>query len=137
MLLFRSALIVGGGAPEIEVSRQLSHYAQTLSGMEAYCFQAYAEALEVIPTTLAENAGLNPISIVTELRNRHANGEKTAGINVRKGLISDIREENVLQPLLVSTSAVELATETVGLLLKIDDYSPVSQVFPRSLRNVC
>lgn len=80
----------------------------------------------MIPTTLAENAGLNPISIVTELRNRHANGEKTAGINVRKGLISDIREENVLQPLLVSTSAVELATETVCLLLKIDDYSPVS-----------
>lgn len=125
MAFFR-ALIVGGGAPEIEVSRQLSQYAQTLSGMEAYCFQAYSEALEVIPTTLAENAGLNPISIVTELRNRHANGEKTAGINVRKGLISDIREENVLQPLLVSTSAVELATETVCLLLKIDDYSPVS-----------
>lgn len=123
-LVKKRALIVGGGAPEIEVSRQLSHHAQTLSGMEAYCFQAYAEALEVIPTTLAENAGLNPISIVTELRNRHANGEKTAGINVRKGLISDIREENVLQPLLVSTSAVELATETVGLLLKIDDYSP-------------
>jgi T-complex protein 1 subunit delta len=124
-----SALIVGGGAPEIEVSRQLSQYAQTLKGMEAYCFQAYAEALEVIPTTLAENAGLNPISIVTELRNRHALGEKTAGINVRKGLISDIREENVLQPLLVSTSAVELATETVGLLLKIDDYSPVGPEF--------
>jgi T-complex protein 1 subunit delta len=52
--------------------------------MEAYCFQAFAEALEVIPTTLAENAGLNPIAIVTELRNRHANGEITAGINVRK-----------------------------------------------------
>lgn len=52
--------------------------------MEAYCFQAYAEALEVIPTTLAENAGLNPIAIVTELRNRHALGERTAGINVRK-----------------------------------------------------
>ena len=87
--------------------------------MEAYCFHAYAEALEVIPTTLAENAGLNPISIVTELRNRHAQGEKNAGINVRKGLISDIREENVLQPLLVSTSAIELSTETVGLLLKV------------------
>jgi chaperonin GroEL (HSP60 family) len=52
--------------------------------MEAYCFQAYADALEVIPTTLAENAGLNPIAIVTELRNRHALGEKNAGINVRK-----------------------------------------------------
>ncbi len=52
--------------------------------MEAYCIQAYAEALEVIPTTLAENAGLNPIAIVTELRNRHALGERNAGINIRK-----------------------------------------------------
>lgn len=62
--------------------------------MEAYCFQAYADALEVIPTTLAENAGLNPIAIVTELRNRHALGEKNAGINVRKvrlTLLSDYK----------------------------------------------
>lgn len=59
-------------------------YSHTLSGMEQYCFRAFAEALEVIPFTLAENAGLNPISTVTELRNRHAQGEKTAGINVRK-----------------------------------------------------
>jgi T-complex protein 1 subunit delta len=51
--------------------------------MEAYCFQAYADALEIIPTTLAENAGMNPIAIVTELRNRHALGERNAGINVR------------------------------------------------------
>lgn len=116
------ALIAGGGAPEIHVSRLLSQYAQTLTGMAAYCFQAYADALEIIPTTLAENAGLNPISIVTELRNRHAKGERNAGINVRKGLISNILEENVVQPLLVSTSAVELATETVSLLLKVDDY---------------
>lgn len=79
-----SALIAGGGAPEIHISRLLSQYAQTLKGMESYCFQAYADALEVIPTTLAENAGLNPIAIVTELRNRHALGEKNAGINVRK-----------------------------------------------------
>lgn len=64
------ALIGGGGAPEIHVSRMLFQYAQSLKGMEAYCFQAYADALEVIPTTLAENAGLNPIAIVTELRNR-------------------------------------------------------------------
>jgi chaperonin GroEL (HSP60 family) len=79
-----SALIGGGGAPEIHVSRLLSQYSQSLKGMEAYCFQAYADALEVIPTTLAENAGLNPIAIVTELRNRHALGERSAGINVRK-----------------------------------------------------
>jgi T-complex protein 1 subunit delta len=78
------ALIGGGGAPEIHVSRLLSQYSHSLKGMEAYCFQAYADALEVIPTTLAENAGLNPIAIVTELRNRHALGEHNAGINVRK-----------------------------------------------------
>ncbi|KAF9075183.1 T-complex protein 1 [Rhodocollybia butyracea] len=114
-LVKKRALIGGGGAPEIHVSRMLSQDG-------AYCFQAYADALEVIPTTLAENAGLNPIAIVTELRNRHALGERNAGINVRKGLISNILEEDVVQPLLVSTSAVELATETVCLLLKIDDY---------------
>ena len=115
-------MIAGGGAPEIHVSRLLSQYAQSLKGIEAYCFQAYADALEVIPTTLAENAGLNPIAIVTELRNRHAHGEKNAGINMRRGMISNILEEDVVQPLLVSTSALELATETVCLLLKIDDY---------------
>ncbi|KAL5532639.1 CCT4 [Sanghuangporus sanghuang] len=121
-LVKKRALIAGGGAPEIHVSRALSQYAHTLKGMEAYCFQAYADALEVIPTTLAENAGMNPIAIVTELRNRHALGERNAGINVRTGLISNILEEDVVQPLLVSTSALELATETVGLLLRIDDY---------------
>ena len=83
--------------------------------------QAYAEALEVIPYTLSENAGLNPIQTVTELRNRHANGEKDAGINVRRGGISDMGQENVVQPLLVSVSALKLATETVRSILKIDD----------------
>jgi len=75
----------------------------------------------VIPSTLAENAGLNPISTVTELRNRHAQGDKMAGINVRKGGISNILEELVVQPLLVSISALTLATETVRSILKIDD----------------
>ncbi|KAI8909752.1 chaperonin Cpn60/TCP-1 family [Gorgonomyces haynaldii] len=120
-LVKKRALIAGGGAPEIEVSRKLMEYAKTRKGMEAYCFEAFAEALEVIPTTLAENAGLNPISIVTELRNRHAKGEVTAGINVRKGTISNILEENVIQPLLVCTSAIELAAETVKMIMKIDD----------------
>ncbi|KAF6764062.1 t-complex protein 1 [Ephemerocybe angulata] len=101
-LVKKRALIGGGGAPEIHVSRLLSQHAQSLKGMEAYCFQAYADALE--------------------LRNRHALGERNAGINVRKGLISNILEEEVVQPLLVTTSAIELATETVCLLLKIDDY---------------
>jgi T-complex protein 1 subunit delta len=91
--LTKRALIGGGGAPEIHVSRLLSQYAQSLKGMEAYCFQAYADALEVIPTTLAENAGLNPIAIVTELRNRHALGDRNAGINVRT--VSDCSLESL------------------------------------------
>lgn len=120
-LVKERALIAGGGAPEIELAIRLAEYANTLSGMEQYCFRAFAEALEVIPYTLSENAGLNPIATVTELRNKHAHGEYTAGINVRKGIISDILEENVVQPLLISTSAIQLASETVRSILKIDD----------------
>lgn len=99
--------------------------------------------MEIIPYTLAENAGLNPIRIVTgkallgmlcfvrclprlrvlaELRKQHAEGHKYAGINVRKGTISDLKEEGVEQPLLVSISALTLATETVRMILKCDDY---------------
>ena len=74
-----------------------------------------------MPYTLAENAGLSPIMIVTELRAQHSLGNTCAGINVRKGHVSDITEENVLQPLLVSQSAISLATETVRSILKIDD----------------
>jgi T-complex protein 1 subunit delta len=82
---------------------------------------AFAEAMEVVPYTLAENAGLDAIQVVTELRNRHNAGETAAGINVRKGKVTNILEENVLVPLLVNTSAINLATECVRLILKIDD----------------
>lgn len=74
------------------MSIKLAEHARTLTGMEAYCVRAFAEALEVIPYTLSENAGLNPIATVTELRNRHAKGETTAGINVRK-----VRSGNSIQ----------------------------------------
>ncbi|GJV97650.1 T-complex protein 1 subunit delta [Tanacetum coccineum] len=120
-LVNKKFLIAGGGAPEIELSRQLGAWSKVLHGMESYCVKSFAEALEVVPYTLAENAGLNPITIVTELRNRHAQGEINAGINVRKGQITNILEENVVQPLLVSTSAITLATECVRMILKIDD----------------
>lgn len=104
---------------------QLSNWAKTLLGMESYCVKAFAEALEVVPYTLAENAGLNPIQMVTELRNMHSKGNKYAGINVKKGGISNMNDDNVLQPLLVTTSALTLATETVRMILKIDDIVPV------------
>lgn len=120
-LVKKKFIIAGGGAPETELSLNLMQFANGLVGADAYCFKAFAEALEVIPYTLAENAGLNPISTVTELRNRHAQGEVAAGINVRKGTITNILDENVMQPLLVSTSAITLASETVVSILKIDD----------------
>ena len=121
----KRALIVGGGAPETEVALKLTEWANTLTGMSSVCTRAFAEALEVIPYTLAENAGLYPIHIVTELRKRHAEGCSTAGINVRSGCISDLLKEDVRQPLLVSTSAIALATETVRMILKVDDIVPV------------
>jgi len=120
-LVRKKALIAGGGAPEIELALKLAALADKLEGLDAICIKAYANALEVVPFTLAENAGLNPIQTVTELRNRHAKGETSAGINVRKGIITDILEEHVVQPLLVSISAINLATETVRSILKIDD----------------
>jgi T-complex protein 1 subunit delta len=120
-LVKKRFMLVGGGAPEIEMSLQIGKYSKEVSGVESYCLRAFAEALEIIPYTLAENAGLNPISIVTELRNKHIQGEINTGINVKKGIVSDILKENVLQPLLVSTSAINLATETVNMILKIDD----------------
>ena len=120
-LVKKRALVPGGGAPEMEMSQKLMEYSRELVGAESICIRSFAEALEIVPYTLAENAGLNPINIVTELRNRHVRGDKYAGINVRRGNVSNMIEENVLQPLLVSLSALNLATECVRMILKIDD----------------
>lgn len=121
-LVKKRALIAGGGAPEIEVAHRLSMRSRELSGTESICWKAFADAMEVIPTTLAENAGLNSIKVVTDLRHRHAQGEQNAGVSIRSGGVKDnITEERVLQPLLVSTSAIELAAETVKMILRIDD----------------
>lgn len=120
-LVHKQYIIPGGGAPETEVSVALSKLAKETTGMVAYCIEAYAEALNVIPYTLAENAGLQPVEIVTELRRRHAAGESGAGINVKKGAVTNISDENVVMPLLVFSSALSLATECVRQLLKIDD----------------
>lgn len=83
--------------------------------------KAYGEALELIPYTLAENAGLDPILFVTELRNRHTDGQRYAGLNIRKSTIMNMEDTEVVQPTLVSTSALTLATECVRMILKIDD----------------
>jgi len=114
-------LIAGGGAPEIEVSRVLMQESRGLSGTESFCWKEFAEALEVVPVTLAENAGLNGIDVVTDLRNRHEEGQKNAGVSTRRGAATNIRDEHVLQPVLVNTSAISLAAECVKSILRIDD----------------
>mmetsp|Transcript_4094 Transcript_4094/g.11961 ORF Transcript_4094/g.11961 Transcript_4094/m.11961 type:complete len:534 (-) Transcript_4094:609-2210(-) len=120
-LVKKKALIPGGGAPEMEVAQKLLQWSRTLGGINAVCIEHYAEALELVPYTLAENAGMHAVEIVTKLRAAHAAGEKFAGINVKKSIISNMHEEKVVQPLLVSTSSFKMATETVRMILKIDD----------------
>lgn len=119
-LVKRRYLLAGGGAPEVEVAMRLEQLADTLTGKESFCVRAFAAALDVIPTTLAENAGHNPISVLTELRARHRQGERFAGVTAKKG-VANMWEENVVQPLLVTSSTMQLATECVRMILKIDD----------------
>jgi T-complex protein 1 delta subunit len=120
-IVHKGFLLPGGGAPEAEVSVALGQQSKSMTGMQAYCVAAYANALDVVPYTLAENAGLNAVEIVTELRRRHAAGESDAGINVRKGAVTNISDESVVMPYLVFSSALSLATEQVRALLRIDD----------------
>jgi len=114
-------MIPGGGAPETQLSVLLTEYAETLGGAQSYCIRKFAEALEVIPYTLAENAGLNPIKVVTKLRKAHSLKESTMGIDIKKGDVADMLKAGVIQPLLVNISAINLAVEFVRMILKVDD----------------
>jgi len=120
-LVKKKAVLIGGGASEIEISLRIAEYAKSIHGVEQQCFRVFAEAFEIIPFTLAENAGLNPVDVVTNLRASHVQGNKTWGINVVKGEITDLTNENVLEPALVKLSAIKLAVEAVIMILKIDD----------------
>eukprot|EP00994_Dinema_validum_P005595 NODE_375_length_1787_cov_81.434983_g276_i0.p1 GENE.NODE_375_length_1787_cov_81.434983_g276_i0~~NODE_375_length_1787_cov_81.434983_g276_i0.p1 ORF type:complete len:558 (+),score=167.91 NODE_375_length_1787_cov_81.434983_g276_i0:64-1674(+) len=118
--LVKSNYIVrGGGAPEMEVSVQLRKWAQTLEGVASVCARAFGEALEVIPEMLALNAGLDPVTICTQLRKLHYDGKKLAGIDVRKGCI--VENSTITVPLLVLSAMIQHATETVLMILRIDD----------------
>jgi len=114
-------IVAGGGAPELEVSRFLKKYAETLPGREQLAVKSFAEALEAIPTTLTENAGLDPIDILSELRARHEKGETWIGIEVTSGKVRDMAEAGVFEPLAVKKQIVKSATEAASMILKIDD----------------
>jgi len=114
-------ILAGGGAPELEVSRMLRKYAETLPGREQLAVRSFAEALEAIPITLTENAGLDPIDVLSELRARHENGEKWAGIEVLSGKVQEMTEAGVFEPLAVKKQIIKSATEAASMILKIDD----------------
>ena len=120
-LVKKRFLVPGGAAVEMEVSQKLQAHSREIFGTDSYCVRQYGECLELIPYTLAENAGLDPISFVTELRNKHIQGNKYDGLNIKRNKIMNMLDDNVIQPSLVSLSALTLATECVRMILKIDD----------------
>ncbi len=114
-------VLAGGGAPEVGLSLALRDYADSVGGREQLAVEAFADALEVIPRTLAENAGLDPIDSLVELRSAHDGGDTAAGLDAYTGDTIDMAEEGVYEPLRVKTQAIESATEAAVMLLRIDD----------------
>jgi len=114
-------IVPGGGAPEIEVASKLRDYAKTVGGREQLAIEAFADALEVIPRALAENAGLDPIDMLVDLRSRHEKEGPNYGLNVYKGEAVDMLKEGVVEPLRVKTQAIASASEVAVMILRIDD----------------
>ncbi len=114
-------IVPGGGASAEEIALRLRDEAAKVGGREQLAFESFAEALEAIPRTLAENAGLDPIDILIELRKSHKAGKKTAGVNVTSGKIEDMYADNVVEPIRVGRQAIESATEAAVMVLRIDD----------------
>jgi len=118
----KTGLVVpGGGAIEIELARRLRHFGQSLSGREQLAIEEFADALEFIPITLAENAGMDPIDILTELRSRHDSGEKNAGLNLFNNKIENVLEAKIIEPYKIKNQAINSASEVAIMILRIDD----------------
>lgn len=115
------AVLTGGGSVLAALSRDLRAYAESIGGREQMAIEAFASALEIIPRTLAENAGLDPVTTIIELRKSHADGKVHSGINVEEGGVMDMFEANVLEPQRVVEQAIQSATETAIMILRIDD----------------
>jgi archaeal chaperonin len=114
-------IVAGAGAPEVELAMQMRKYAETLSGREQLAVHSFADSMEIIPRTLIENAGLDPIDIMTELKSAHAKKQKWAGVDVFTGKITDSWQNGVLEPLKIKTQAVSSASEVATMILRIDD----------------
>ena len=114
-------IVAGGGAPEIEVYKELRKYAASLGGREQLAVNAFADAMESIPRTLAENAGLDPIDILVNIKAAHEDGQIWAGVDVNSGKIVDMLKMHVVEPLKVKTQAIKSASEVSIMILRIDD----------------
>jgi thermosome len=114
-------LVTGGGSAASELALKLRDYAASVGGREQIAIDAFASAMEVIPTALAENAGLDPIDVLIEMRQAHKSGKKYAGINVFTGKVVDMKKEKVLEPIRVGKQAISSATDAAVMILRIDD----------------
>lgn len=121
-------IVPGGGAPEAEVARELRKYAETLKGREQLAVNAFADALEIIPRSLAENGGLDPIDTLVSLRAEHEHGHIQMGVNVFDGGVTDMLKAGVVEPLKVKTQALKSAAEAAEMILRIDDVISASKL---------
>ena len=113
--------VAGGGAAEIELALRLRDYAASIGGREQLAIQAFADAVEIVPRALAENAGLDPIDMLVALRSAHERGGKNEGLDVFKGEPTDMVKAGVIEPLRVKTQAISSGTESATMILRIDD----------------
>jgi thermosome len=124
------AVLTGGGSVLASISRDLRTYAEGIGGREQMAIEAFATAMEIIPRTLAENAGLDPVTTIIELRKAHADGQRHAGINVYDGGVADMMAANVIEPMRVVEQAIQSATETATMILRIDDVISSKGIMP-------
>ncbi|MGA6923074.1 MAG: thermosome subunit beta [Nitrososphaeraceae archaeon] len=117
----KPAIVAGGGAPESYVGGKIRDWANTLSGREQLAAEKFAESMEVIPLTLAENAGMDPIDTITELRARQGKGSKWTGVDVKSAKVADVSKLDIVEPLSVKEQIVKSATEVACMILRIDD----------------
>ncbi|MFA6974275.1 MAG: thermosome subunit alpha, partial [Parcubacteria group bacterium] len=111
-------VVPGGGAIEIELSRRLREYSQGLSGREQLAVEEFASALEFIPATLAENAGIDPIDVLTELKARHDAGEKNIGLNLFTNRIENVLDAKIIEPVKIKSQAISSATDVAIMILR-------------------
>ena len=120
------AIVAGGGAPEALLAAFLKDWSGRFDGRQQLAIKKYAEALEVIPLTIAENAGMDPIDTMVALRAKQSDGKKWTGINAKEGKISDMLAQNIVEPVVVKKQIIKSATETASMILRIDDVIAIS-----------